>query len=133
MTDNAKKFLAAVSQDEALKKEFEGVKGLEAMLKIAKAHGFELTAEDFTPSDMEKLSEDEMKAVAGGRMMAASGSGVCQCCNVGEGSGLNFKCSCNRCGEGLHSNPALGINQILHMCTNCTLDGFGYAMGAPEP
>ncbi len=55
-----KKFLELVSQDEDLKAEFEAeiFKAVnDASVKIAKAHGFE---------DFEELSEDEMKAVAGG-------------------------------------------------------------------
>ena len=47
MTDNAKKFLEAVSKDEALKKELMTAKDTEEALTIAKAHGYELKAEDF--------------------------------------------------------------------------------------
>ena len=123
MTDNAKKFLAAVSQDEALKKEFEGVKGLEAMLKIAKAHGFELTAEDFTPSDMEKLSEDEMKAVAGGAFLDETIVYTeCKCSKGGEGLGPKLHCTCTDMGEGFYVGPP--IPRPSKMC-HCVETGYG--------
>ena len=82
MTDNMKKFLEAASKDEALKAELkaladgkpedaEAVKA--ATIEFAAKHGFTLTDDDFKPSEITELTEDEMKAVAGG---AGCGCGV---------------------------------------------------------
>ena len=69
MTDNMKNFLAAVSKDEALSKEFKALadgtaKETDAMtaavIEFADKHGLTLTEEDFKPSDMKELTEDEM-------------------------------------------------------------------------
>ena len=75
MTDNAKKFLEAVSNDDGAKKEFEAMtaglskddrKGFtDALVKFAAAKGFTLTAGDFEPETKE-LSLEELSAVAGG-------------------------------------------------------------------
>ncbi|MBQ7594030.1 MAG: Nif11 family protein [Synergistaceae bacterium] len=74
MTENVKKFLEFVSQNEAAKKELEAgrvnLKGdenasIEAFIKFADKYGFTLTYEDLKPEEGE-LSEDELKAVAGG-------------------------------------------------------------------
>ena len=89
MTENGKKFFEQVSKDAALQAELQKANitalgallkdkgledaaakaGTEAMLKVASAHGFKLTAEDLKPAKLETLSEDEMKAVAGGFSM----------------------------------------------------------------
>ena len=92
MTDNAKKFLEFVSKNDALKNEMKDAKGAEAILKLARANGFELKAEDFAPSEMEELSEDEMKAVAGGSL--------CTCGSSGSGSAHNLDCVCSNEGQG---------------------------------
>ncbi len=97
MTDNAKKFLEFASKNEAIKAEFKGAKSPEDMHKVAKTHGFELTAEDFRPSKMEELSEDEMKAVAGGSFMF--------CSDPGDVETHNLVCSCTEYGEGKDPDP----------------------------
>ena len=69
MTDNARKFLVFVSKSYTLRHAMKDAKDPEAMLKLAKDNGFDLTAEDFESSEMEEMSEDEMRAVAGGSAM----------------------------------------------------------------
>ena len=106
MTENGKKFLEQVSKDKALQAELQKAQGealgallkdkgledaaakagTEAMLKVASAHGFKLTAEDLKPAKLEALSENELKAVAGG--------GTCVCPAVGGGSGDTLSCGC---------------------------------------
>ena len=77
MTENLMKFMELVSKDENVKKELEAAtsgiskddkKALaDEVVKFAAKHGFTLTAEDFEESKAEEMSEDEMKAVAGGK------------------------------------------------------------------
>ena len=101
MTDNAKKFLAFASKDEALKKELTGAKNVDTVLELAKANGFELKAEDFNSEAMEEISEDEMQAVAGGRTNEVTSS--CSCNNVGSGLTWELACSCNKSGNGYNT------------------------------
>ncbi len=70
-----KKFAELVSKDENVKKELDAALAgvakddtkafAAAVSKVAAAHGFALTAEDFA-GEMQKLSEEEIQAVAGG-------------------------------------------------------------------
>ena len=90
--EKAKNFLRAASSDVAMREELKEAKDIETMLKTAKAHGFDLTAEDFKNTDMEEISEDEMKAVAGGS--------VCGCGEGGSGSAHNLNCKCSAMGDG---------------------------------
>ncbi len=100
----SKKFLEAVSNDSALKAELEHAtlaalgeflksKGLDeeagkiaeaAMTKVAEAHGF-------MADEMEALSDDKLKAVAGG---------VCACPFAGGGTGNGRQCGCFFYGKG---------------------------------
>ena len=85
MTENSKKFLDQFSKDSKLQEAMNAAQ-LEAMLKVANANGFDLTAEDFTAdSQAGQLSEDEMKAVAGGSW--------CACAIYGGGAG-DLTCAC---------------------------------------
>ncbi|MBQ3448674.1 MAG: Nif11-like leader peptide family RiPP precursor [Synergistaceae bacterium] len=69
------KFVEFVSANEDVRKELEALKPElegkseqerhEAFVKFAAKHGFTLTAEDFE-ADMQELSKEELKAVAGG-------------------------------------------------------------------
>ena len=69
------KFVEFVSANEDVRKELEALKPElegkseqerhEAFVKFAAKHGFTLTAEDFE-GDMQELSKEELKAVAGG-------------------------------------------------------------------
>ena len=131
MTENGKKFLEQVSKDEALQVELQKAQsealntllkdkgledaatkaGTEAMLKVASAHGFKLTAEDLKPAKLEALSEDEMKAVAGG-------GGGCGCVFGGGGGGSGISCACVAAGGG--SSP-----EYKEACI-CPLIGTGW-------
>lgn len=92
MKENAKKFLRAVSADEALKEELGKAIDIKAILKTAKVHGYDLAAEDFENTDMEEISEDELEAVAGGSF--------CSCGNSGNGNSHNLNCYCTKAGSG---------------------------------
>ena len=69
------KFVEFVSANEDVRKELEALRPelegkseqerYEAFVKFAAKHGFTLTAEDFA-ADMQELSKEELKAVAGG-------------------------------------------------------------------
>ncbi len=65
MTDNMKKFLEAVSKDEAMKSELQAAMD-NAVAAFAAKHGFTFTADDLKGSRSRKLTEDELQAVAGG-------------------------------------------------------------------
>ena len=101
MTDNAKKFLEAASQNEALKKELMAAKDMDEALKIAKANDFELKAEDFEAAKMDELSEDEMEAVAGGAVNAITST--CSCGKEGSGLTWELECKCNGNGQGFNT------------------------------
>ncbi len=70
MKDNLKQFLKFASENDELAGKFDEIKDetdkgkvIDFAIKEAKAHGFELTAEDFAHSEMD---DDELEAVAGG-------------------------------------------------------------------
>ena len=121
MTDNMKKFLEAVSKDEALREEFRALadskddsEARTAAIDFAASHGFTLTEDDFKPSEMTELTEDEMKAVAGGAACA------CMCTDGGEGSGYGISCDCGWLGLGAGNggcgcdwNSSLGFGNVL--------------------
>ena len=88
MKEKVKEFLRAASTDVALRQELKGAKDIEAILETAKARGFDLTSEDFDfkNTDMEEISEDEMRAVAGGSF--------CDCSDSGIGNAGNLYCNC---------------------------------------
>ena len=104
MTDNMKKFLEAASKDEALKAEVNALaekfdrKSADenalkaAAIELAAKHGFTLTDDDFKPSEMTELTEDEMKSVAGGA--------TCSCSPEGSGKGTFLDCDCFGIGDG---------------------------------
>lgn len=76
MTDNVRKFLEAVSQNEEEKKEVSALRTKEEVIAYAKDKGFTLTDEDLEQSK-EELSDDELDAVAGGNI-----------CGCGETNGV---------------------------------------------
>ena len=92
MTENMKKLLELASEDKEFAKEIQAA-NKETLSRLAKAHGIELTEEDFETSQNE-ISDDELDAVAGG----------CKCtCVVGGGGkgDLDSKtCACIAGGGG---------------------------------
>ena len=94
MKENVKKFLEELSKSAELRNKLRGSNDKEKMMKVAKAHGFELSEADFHTSGMNELSEDEMQAVAGGA--------VCSCSKQGHGTEEDLSCSCNGAGEGIN-------------------------------
>ena len=114
MTENMKAFLEQMNQNKALKDEVEalGKEQLkqnkdaiaEKVVEIAAKHGFTLTAEDMETETAE-LTEEQLKAVAGGGECYCSGSGGgrgfqnggCECFLYGQG---NEHCTCILAGSG---------------------------------
>lgn len=115
MNDKAKKFLEEVSANPELKAELTKVwesaagktekEAAEVSAKFAKSHGYDLSAEDFKPTQMYLLSEDELKAVAGGRNVNASRvTSVCSCAGGnGIGNTWELDCFCPSSGEGYNT------------------------------
>lgn len=117
MTENAEKFLSAVSQDTALQEE------LEARLKdadqkdrfavtasFAVEKGYALSEEDLQPADGEMDSE-ELDTVTGG--------GKCVCALLGLGLGDTLICECTT--EGGGRAHRMGDK---HFCV-CAVGGYG--------
>lgn len=113
MKENVKKFLEEVSKNAELREKLQGSNDKEAMIKAAKAHGFELSEADFETSGMTELSEDEMKAVAGGA--------VCSCTATGQGTEEDLSCFCNGSGEGVNVTN----NHFRCGCFSTLQAGFG--------
>lgn len=94
MKEKAKKFLEALSKNLEMAKEIRDSKDKETVMKVAKAHGFELTEADFIETEEGMLSEDEMKSVAGGLSRSlrfgkpaiySRASVSCSCTSHGQG------------------------------------------------
>lgn len=94
MTENMKKFLERISQDEALCEKV-GSAGKEELLAMARELGVELTAGDLENKPAE-LDDDELDAVAGGNQI------TCACALGGGGTkDKNDKaCACVLTGAG---------------------------------
>lgn len=92
MTGKAKEFLELMSSDKALREELKDADD-KKLFAAAKSRGFDLTAEDFEPEEMSELSEDEMLAVAGGKIQ-------CTCGKEGDGLGGDVDCQCTGGGYG---------------------------------
>ena len=115
MTENMKKWLELVSQNEDLQKKLVSLqdKTIEqqkaAAIALAKENGITLTDEDLEKSQSEELSDDELDAVAGG--------GGCGCPFYGYGEGNDNKtnkeytCDCLVGGSG---GVCIGKNQTLY-------------------
>ena len=85
MTENGRNFIVQASKDSKIQEAMKAAQ-VEAMLKVANANGYKLTAEDFAAdAKAGQLSEEEMKAVAGGS--------VCVCPVFGGGGG-DLTCAC---------------------------------------
>ena len=121
MTEKGKAFLSAASKNETLKKELEGladINNLEDVLKVAAAHGFDLTAEDLDVPEEEirELDLDELDGVAGGE------GGDCYCIGAGYGEADDIysgACLCLSNGAGVFKFRGDWIG-------GCGCGGFGY-------
>lgn len=88
MTDNAKKFLEALSADEELKDRACAVQTKEEVIELARELGVTLSEEDFTDQEGRAMSEEELAAVSGGGggcSLIGLGSN-CVCFFYGQGS-----------------------------------------------
>ncbi len=119
MNEKAKKFLEEVSQKPELKAELtkawqEAAKfskdeqttaAAEISAKVAQAHGFNLSAEDFQATKMYLLSEDELKAVSGGA--GSNSRAVTSMCTCSGGNGIGntweLYCFCPSAGDGYNT------------------------------
>ena len=108
MTENMKKFLEAVSQNEELQEKLNGM-SKEDILAAAKALGIDLTEADFAQNG--EMDDDELDAVAGGGdcVCVVGGGGTadsndktCACVagGWGERSGGKVRCKCFVGGSG---------------------------------
>ena len=112
MTENMKKFLEKVSENEELIEKVNAA-GKETLINMAKELGIELTDADFEKPSVE-LSDDELDAVAGGRDIScacAMGGGgtkdsndkTCACVLAGAGYDKKYnreRCVCGFAGYG---------------------------------
>ena len=97
MTEKFKNFLQEVSKDERLKQALNEQETPEKVIAFARAHGYDLTDDDFKaePSKYGELDDDELEAVSGGS--------VCACVVGGGGKGgddRDEKCACVVAGFG---------------------------------
>ena len=73
MKENLKKFLEEASKNEELKAKLKAITdkdtAVEKVIALAKEYGITMTAEDFKSDEGDKLSLDELKNVAGGRIV----------------------------------------------------------------
>lgn len=86
------------------------------MMELAAKHGLTLTADDFKPSEMTELTEDELQAVAGG-------AEACGCGIYGEGGeecGPGIDCFCVFGGHGQDRSKS-----DSPICCACPIVGFG--------
>ncbi len=126
MNDKLKAFIKYASENEELAGKFESIKDetdkgkvIDFTVKTAKAHGFELTADDFTHAEMD---DNELDAVSGGWKQCV--------CVVGGGGSKDVDgkiCAC--VGGGLGICEDRGINYPRCMCCvggygNELIDGF---------
>ena len=112
MSENLKKFLEAVSKDEALVAQV-GAMGKEELLALAKELKISLTAEDLE-KPAEELSDDELDTVAGGSDVS------CACAMGGGGTKDNNDktCACVLAGVGYTDTKS-------ERCL-CGFAGYGY-------
>lgn len=96
MTEKAREFLEKVSKDKKLSDKLKKAEK-EEFFRIAAEMGYPLTEEDLKPSGEEKLSDDEVINVPGGR--------ACACILGGGGEGTHPEqelCYCAFYGDGYY-------------------------------
>ena len=100
MTENMKKFLEAISRDDAFIERMNKTKTMDEVIALAAEKGFALTEEDLNMAPASgELTDDEMDAVAGGK--------ACYCAMGGGGTGdgdNNETCACIVSGVGMAFN-----------------------------
>lgn len=113
MTENLKKFLEAVSEDEALAAKVGAEKDINVLIAIAKELGFALTPEDFEESH--EIPDDDLDVVSGG-----SDDVSCACAMGGGGTKDNNDktCACVLAGAGYSKT---GRERCV-----CGFAGYGY-------
>ena len=82
--EQLKGFLEAVAADEWLQEQLKAAADTDAVVEIAKATGFVISAEEFKNAQAE-MSEEELQGVAGGGVRAAVVGAVVQVGAVGIG------------------------------------------------
>ena len=126
MTDNMKKFLEAVSDDQEFIGKLTKAETLEALIALAAEKGFTLTAEDLKKPETAEgaLSDDELDAVAGGD--------ECYCALGGGGleneSTLDGVCACVVYGQGNSLTLSDGSTSIRCICGG---GGYGWVENCP--
>ena len=119
MTDNLKKFLEEISNNDDLKEKVSNATK-DTIISIAKEKGIELTEEDFAIPANQELSDDELDAVAGGESCicafagASDGDGLSSFCFILGGGGCQSDSHCTG-----HGNGACA----------CVLGGYGVSDG----
>ena len=116
MTENARKFLQLLSEDESLGKRAADAASIAELIAIAKENGIELSEEDLREANPGRvsLSESELEAVTGGSacfcVWGGFGSesdkndGRCVCVLAGYGNGGPDglpRCACPQTGFGI--------------------------------
>lgn len=128
MTENLKKFLEAVSKDEALQAKLNALESnkeiaMADIIALAKELGIELTEADFAQPDGE-ISEDELETINGGGC-PTNGTVNNSCCCAAAGGGYGkqkdkdiWGCACVAYGQG-------GDGKEDHTTCMCVLYGHG--------
>ena len=130
MTENLKKFLEAVSKDEALQAKVNALESnketaMAGVIALAKELGIELAEADFAQPDGE-ISEDELETINGGGCpTAGTVNNSCYCAAAGGGGGKQkdediWGCACVAYGQG-------GDAKDDHTTCMCVLYGHGEA------
>lgn len=104
MTENARKFFVLASNNEALRKKTASLpplntrEGINSLISLAASLGFTFTAQDLEPQPPAKITEDELKAVAGGDFMR-------NCSYSGKSTDQNISsCVCTSSASGVSKN-----------------------------
>ena len=130
MTENLKKFLDAVSKDDALKEKLNALgsdhdESVSGAISLAKEIGILLSKDDFEASEGE-VSDAELGTVSGGIKVTPKDivDGYCFCLAAGGGGGKEekehdvFGCACVAYGQG-------GDAKNDHWLCQCYLGGGG--------
>ena len=113
MTENMKKFMEAVSKNEALVDKVNTMTRQE-LIALAQEMGLELTDADFEKPSVEELSDDDLDAVSGGTKVACA----CVLGGGGKGDSNDKTCACVAAGFGYQKN---GRERCF-----CAVGGAGY-------